>query len=252
MDGTAMTAPWHFGMRYAGKTLDWLPTDTRESYERMVQNPAHREYFAQKGWDQPGAITYRINSNGFRCKEFDENVPSIVALGCSYSIGIGLPLESIWPTLVGNVLGLEVWNLSWAGTSADTCFMQAQYWIPKLKPKLVVMAAPPKHRVDIITENPSLPHETYMPGMVNTITDNAIKQWLTNDRNADLNNARNKLAVKGLCAELKIECLTYDAHDFFARSREEVEYARDYMHAGPLGHKMFSERIINDWRKKHA
>ena len=90
-----------------------------------------------------------------------------------------------------------------------------------------------------------------MPGMVNTITDNAIKQWLTNDRNADLNNARNKLAVKGLCAELKIECLTYDAHDFFARSREEVEYARDYMHAGPLGHKMFSERILDDWRKKH-
>lgn len=245
------TPPWHFGMKYAGQTMEWLPTDTEESYRKLIQEPQHLEYFCQHGWDRPGAITYKINSQGFRSEEFDSSAPSVVTLGCSYSIGIGLPLESIWPTLIGQKLGLTVWNLSWAGTSADTCFMLAQYWIPVLRPKLVVMCAPPKHRVDLITEDPQWPHNTYMPGM-NNITDQAIQQWLINDRNADLNNAKNKLAVQGLCAELGIKCLTYDAHEYFARSREEVEYARDHMHAGPKGHQMFSERILDDWRKKYA
>jgi len=244
---TSCPAPWHFGMQYAGQTLDWLPTDTKESYDRMTQDPAHREYFAQKGWDQPGAITYHINSNGFRSKEF---VPGncLLALGCSYSMGIGLPESEIWPALVGNSLSLDVYNLSWPGASADTCFMLAQYWIPVLRPRLVVFAAPPQHRLDLLDKQD---HTTYMPGQ-DLSHNEFIQKWFTIDRNAELNNKRNKYAVKGLCLEYNISCLTYNAHEYFARSREEVEYARDYMHAGPLGHKMFAERILDDWRKKHA
>lgn len=244
-------APWHFGMKYAGQILEWLPTDTEESYRKLIQEPRHQEHFRQHGWDRPGAITYKINSQGFRSEEFDPVASNVVTLGCSYSIGIGLPLESIWPTLIGQELGLTVCNLAWGGTSADTCFMLAQYWIPRLRPKLVIMCAPPKHRFDLITEDMQLPHNTYMPGMTD-ITDRAIQQWLINDRNADLNNAKNKLAVQGLCAELGIECQTHDAHDYFARSREEIGYARDYMHAGPEGHKIFAERVMDDWRKKHT
>jgi hypothetical protein len=244
-------APWHFGMKYAGQTVEWLPTDTEESYRKLIKEPQHQEHFRRHGWDRPGSITYKINSQGFRSEEFDPNAPSVVTLGCSYTIGIGLPVESIWPTLIGQELGLTVWNLAWGGTSADTCFMLAQYWIPRLQPKLVVMCAPPKHRFDLITEDQQLPHNTYMPGMTD-ITDQAIQQWLINDRNADLNNAKNKLAVQGLCAELGIECQTHDAHGYFARSREEIGYARDYMHAGPEGHKIFAERVMDDWRKKHT
>ena len=243
--------PWHFGLKYAGQTLDWLPTDTKENYDKLIKEPEYWDYFCKQGWDQPGAINYKINSHGFRCDEFDTKQPGLIALGCSYTVGIGLPIEMIWPTIVGKELGLTVWNLAWAGTSADTCFMQAQYWIPKLSPKLVVMAAPPKHRFDLITEDPQLPHQTYMPGMQD-INDKFIQQWFVNDRNADLNNLRNKLAVEGMCTEFGIQCLTYDAHEYFARSREEVEYARDRMHAGPRGHKMLAERILDDWRKKYT
>lgn len=247
MDHANLTAPWHFGMRYASQTLEWLPTDTEDSYNRMMQDPVHREYFAQKGWDRPGAIIYRINSNGFRSKEF-ELVDCVLTLGCSYSMGIGLPETDIWPTLVGNHINLQVYNLSWPGASADTCFMLAQYWIPVLKPQLVVFAAPPLHRFDLLNQTE---HTTYMPGQ-DLPADNFVKTWFTEDRNAKLNNIRNKYAVAGLCAEYNVPCLTYNAHEYFARSREEVEYARDYMHAGPLGHKLFAERIIDDWRKKYT
>lgn len=245
-------APWHFGMKYARQTTSWLPTDTEENFQRLVQNPEYQEYYRRKGWLDSDAITYSVNSNGFRSEEFDPAASSLVSLGCSYTIGIGLPENATWPYLVSQATGLKNYNLAWAGTSADTCFMLASYWLPVLRPEWVVMAAPPKHRFDLITEDRQLPHETYMPGHESgqTETNDFIKNWFLNDRNADLNNSRNRLAVQGLCAELGIKCLTYNAHDWFAKSREEVEYARDRMHAGPLGHRLFAEKIIDDIAKK--
>jgi hypothetical protein len=240
--------PWHSGLSLAGKTLNWLPSDTEESFQKFVQNNEYREYFRSKGWLEPDAITYRINRNGFRSEEFDPQVDSMISLGCSYSIGIGLPENTTWSYLVSDSLKLANYNLAWAGTSADTCFMQAEYWVPILRPKLVVMAAPPKHRFDLVIEQPNLKHQTYLPGAEIGQEDPNIfvKTWFLHDRNADLNNARNRLAVEGLCARLGIRCLTYNAHDWFAKSREEIEYARDRMHAGPRGHQLFAERILND------
>lgn len=243
---------WHFGTYLAGQTLKWLPTDSEESFQRLVQVEEYREYFRSKGWLEPDAITYRINSEGFRSEEFDTQAASVVSLGCSYTIGLGLPEQSTWSYLVAQALSLKNYNLAWGGTSADTCFMLADYWLPILRPKLVVMAAPPKHRFDLITEKVNHNHNTYSPnsGNVGTDTDNFIRTWFLHDRNADLNNARNRLAVEGLCARLDIPCLTYNAHDWFAKSREEVEYARDRMHAGPKGHELFAERILNDFTTK--
>ena len=246
--------PWHFGMmsKYRHQTLKWLPTDTEESFQQLVQNEEYCEYFRNKGWLEPDAITYRINSAGFRSEEFDPQANSVISLGCSYTIGIGLPEQSTWSYLVAQALGLKNYNLAWAGTSADTCFMLADYWLPVLRPKLVVMAAPPKHRFDLVSEKHNHNHDTYMPAseIGGTDQDGFIKTWFLNDRNADLNNARNRLAVEGLCARLGIRCLTYNAHNWFAKSREEVEYARDRMHAGPLGHELFAERILNDFSTK--
>lgn len=238
----------------AGQTLDWMPTDTKERFEDLMNYPPHREYFQAKGWDQPGAITYKINKYGFRCKEFELGSKSIVALGCSYTQGIGLPVETLWPELIGKELGLDVYNLAWGGTSSDTCFMLAKYWLSVLRPSLVVMAAPPKNRFDIIRAAGDPELHTVMPNSWGNEFDNSsiLKHWLTNERNQDLNNAKNKLAVQALCYNLGIPCLTYDAHEYFARSREEVEYARDHMHAGPRGHKLFAERILDDWRKKYT
>jgi hypothetical protein len=245
-------APWQPGKTVANQTLKWLPTDTENTFQQLIQNEEYCEYFRKKGWLEPDAITYRINSNGFRSEEFDPNADSMVALGCSYTIGIGLPEQATWSYLVSQALGLKNYNLAWGGTSADTCFMLADYWLPVLRPKLVVMAAPPKHRFDLISEKINHCYDTYLPAseIGGADQDGFVKTWFLNDRNADLNNARNRLAIEGLCSRLKIRCLTYNAHDWFAKSREEVEYARDRMHAGPLGHKLFAERIVNDFAAK--
>jgi len=253
-DSLPSPPPWHPGVMSAGQTLDWMPTDTKERFDGLMNDDTHREYFCAKGWDKPGAITYKINKHGFRCKEFEIGSKSIVALGCSYTQGIGLPVETLWPELVGKELELDVYNLAWGGTSSDTCFMLAKYWLSVLRPSLVVMAAPPKNRFDIIRAAGRPEIHTMMPNTTEGEFGNDVilKHWMADERNQDLNNAKNKLAVQALCYNLGIPCLTYDAHEYFARSREEVEYARDHMHAGPRGHKLFAERILDDWRKKYT
>jgi len=238
---------WHAGKRLANSTSEWLSSDTPESFARMMRHYEHQQYFAEKGWDQPNAITYQLNSEGFRCEEFNAD-PCIVALGCSYTVGIGLPVESTWPWQVGQVLGLRVVNLAWGGYAADSCFRLAEYWLPKLNPALVVMLAPPVDRVEVLTQKE---HMVYMPtNMPPTASDPFITEWMLNSENSRLNSVKNKLALQQLCKNLHTTCQTYDANIYMADSRERLEYARDYMHAGPRGHRILVEKILNDFASK--
>jgi hypothetical protein len=232
-----------------------LPTDTKESFDQLMQDPGHREYFAKLGWDQPGAITYNINSSGFRCPEFN-NTPCMIALGCSYTLGIGLPIESIWPTLVGNELGLMVANLAWGGNSTDTCFRLAEYWIPKLQPKLVTMLAPPSSRFEILLDqnhNDHRPAEVIMPEANSSAfshSDTFVQHWLLNDENSRLNQLKNCLAIQQLCAQHSVPCLIEKAHDHMYWGREQIGYARDFMHGGPIIHKKIAEKMLNDYQTR--
>ena len=256
-NNTTKHAPWHFGTYHANTSQEWLPTDTKESFDLLMQDPGHREYFARLGWDQPGAITYNINSDGFRCDEFDYETPCMVALGCSFTVGIGLPIDSVWPTVVGKAMGLKVANLAWGGNSSDTCFRMAEYWIPRLKPKLVAMLVPPASRIEILLDKNQhqLPAEVIMPECKSALFDKNdmfIKHWHLNDENSRLNQLKNCLAIRQLCAEQGIPCLIELAHDHMAWSREEIGYARDYMHGGPIIHKRIAEKMLDDWRKKYT
>ena len=250
-------APWHFGTYHANTVQEWLPTDTKENFDRLMQDPAHQKYFGELGWDKPEAITYKINSEGFRCDEFDYETPCMISLGCSFTLGTGLPLDLIWPTLVGAATGLKVANLAWGGNSTDTCFRLAEYWIPKLYPKLVTMLAPPDNRFEILLDANEyrLPADVIMPETDSSLfnqSDVFIKHWHLNDENSRLNQLKNCLAVRQLCAEHNIPCLIERAQDHMQYSREEIGYARDYMHGGPIIHKRIAEKMLNDWRKKHT
>jgi hypothetical protein len=114
LKATCLDIPEHAGKHHVNQTLDWLPTDTKESYEKLIQDPEHLAYFVEQGWDQPGAITYRFNSHGFRADEFDGG-PYMLALGCSFTIGIGLPDQDTWARQTATALGLKCANLGWGG-----------------------------------------------------------------------------------------------------------------------------------------
>lgn len=246
---TGINPPWHFGKPLAGQCLDWLPSDEKGYYDENMKDPEFVKYIQEQGWDQPGAITYQFNSEGFRCEEFDAESDCLVALGCSFTIGIGLPIETVWPSLLGKKLNLKVYNLAWGGISADTCFRLAEYWIPKLKPKLVVMLAPPRNRIELITGNAIPPVKVFMPMNKNKFfneNDNFLKHWWLNDENGLINNKKNLLAIQQIALNYNAIFVSLNADEEMCRSREEVGYARDYMHAGPRGHELVSDKMLKE------
>jgi hypothetical protein len=246
--------PLHFGQPLANQTVDWLPTDTKENYEKLIQDPGHQAYFAQMGWDQPGAITYRFNSHGFRADEFDSG-PYMVALGCSYTVGIGLPDSVTWARQTATALGLKCANLAWGGYSTDSCYRLAEYWVPALQPAYVCMLAPPRSRLELLLDQSvlpvtQLPMEVFMPQSQSSLfnpSDTYLKHWFLNEENARINQRRNILAVRQLCADLNIPCTVYNADDHMWWNRETIGYARDYMHGGPKIHKILADQFVADY-----
>jgi len=249
---TNLIKPYHPGP--VSQEQQWWPTDTPERCQEMMQVPEHREYFARHGWDQPGAITYRFNRLGFRDHSIDADFQphenNLVALGCSFTMGVGLPIKDIWPTLLGAELNLRVCNFGWSGASSDQCFRFAEYWIPELKPRLVVLLNPPRGRYEYFLNERTEQTRTVWPHSDDH--DTFTKKWLSVDANLRLNNRKNSWAIGAVCHSLGIPYLSYEADEWMSRSREIAGYARDYFHAGPEGHRSFTDKILDDWRKKHT
>jgi hypothetical protein len=77
--------------------------------------------------------------------------------------------------------------------------------------------------------------------------DQYLKQWFMADQNAVINQRRNCWAIQAICNKYQIPCIIKHADQEMSRSREELEYARDYMHAGPLGHRLLAEKMLNEY-----
>jgi hypothetical protein len=231
-----------------------MPTDTEEIFKKNLKNPLWSKYFSQQSWID---FTYKINSLGFRGEEFTDQ-KSLVVLGCSHTMGIGLPNELVWPALVGKQLNLPVINLAWGGDAADTCFRLAEYWLPKLNPALVIMLTPPQPRVEVLRMNGRvgqvgqpcrssgvitwLPMKI-IPSLKNL--DDYITNWMLNDENSRLNRVKNERAIKNICDELSVKCMIYQS-DTDLQPTAEISWARDTTHYGPLPHKNLAEKILND------
>jgi hypothetical protein len=242
--------PFHFGQALANQTLEWLPTDSKENYKQLIQDPVHLEYFKCHGWTQPNAILYKINSQGFRCDEFEPDQSCMIALGCSYTMGIGLPVECLWSTILGKKLNLKVYNLAWGGFSADTCYRLARYWIPILRPQLIGMLTPPKTRIELIVNQDNCSFiEIFTPADKSNYfcnTDMFLKHWWVNDQNSVINNEKNTLAIQQLAVQYGAKFVSLRADEEMSRSREELGYARDHMHAGPKGHELVANKMLTE------
>lgn len=247
-----MTEPAHDGKHLAGEILHWLGTDSEASWQRYMQDPEHREYFEQQGWHRSDAITYRINSHGFRGKEFTPGC--VLALGCSYTLGLGLPEFTVWPYQIGNVLGLDVANISWGGYSADTCYRLARYWIPKLQPRVVMFLLPPVTRIELLLAGQLHGRSDFDVFMPHNMLDNDtfLKHWITNSENAELNRERNQRSVQHLCAELAIPCVTQKVEKIMNLATEIVQFARDHMHGGPNGQTLIAQNFLEEYHERYC
>ena len=240
-----MTPPGHTYSNLAGQTTEWFATDCKSRYLDNLKNPQQLQNLQKFGWVD-SHFTYSLNSQGFRAAEFN-NQPGFVALGCSFTQGVGLPNHTVWPSLIADHFALQSWNLGIGGGSMDLCFRLAHHWIPELQPQFVVMLDAPSDRIEI--------HTNYGAENLQSTDHRVGSNWYlmnyyTREENSFWNTQRNLGAIKHLCHTHHIPFYHWNREEWIMGiESERRDLARDLCHAGPNCHRYFADLVINTIEK---
>lgn len=136
----------------ANTTKNWFATDTMDRINSKYQ-----------GAD----ITYKFNSDGYRC---DELQPSdFLFLGCSYSIGVGLPVDDVWAKIIADRHSAPYVNISWPGAGAAYMGRLLAKTIDAIRPKYVIGLFPYNFRMELMLSDGRLGVFTKTSGMINLL-----------------------------------------------------------------------------------
>lgn len=232
--------PTHFYQQFASTTRLWDGTDSEKNFRENCAIEENYKKLNDLGWLEPNVITYKCNSQGFRDDDFDQQ-PAGIALGCSHTMGTGVPVEHAWPSQLQSMLGQKVWNLGIGGAALDTCYRLLEYWIENLNVEFVVCAVPGIARYEVFDNNWSNILSS-MPLEINNL-DWLVgyqKNYLTYDQNSELNRRKNLQAMQHICNKYNIP-FYYDLMEDFA----DAKMARDLMHCGTDTQERLANKFFN-------
>ncbi len=231
----------HIACQYSGQTLTWCATDSLTAFQDNIKT--QKDKLEQLGWLDPEVISYKFNSNGFREEEFDDRVSGI-ALGCSLTSGIGLPLNTVWPSVLSKKLNTKIWNLGVGGAALDTCYRLLDYWIKRLNVKFVICAVPIKTRFEVfINDN----WECVLPQNLrgNDWLSMYSKNYITYSENSELNQHKNLLAMQEICNQHQV--LFY--YDLMQYQLPHAKEARDLMHPGVNSQAWIADKLFENTKE---
>lgn len=238
------SAIWHNGVFQFGKpavekpcaTLNhWQGMDNPEAYHKNMEDPASRKLLEQNNWVD-SVIEYHANSWGFRSNiEYDlVQEPCIVALGCSFTFGVGLHEYQTWPSLLGELLGVRVLNLGMPGHSLDLNSL----WLTLegdavLNPIAVCVLEPPNGRFSWMVQHPVTP-DVYIHQMTEVCRSNPNPRIISNLLlNSLVYSYKNYHTVKAWADRKGVPLLwNRNLSNPYVNS-----FARDLAHFGPEWHQ---------------
>lgn len=234
--------PIHNNSRYANQTTYWSGSDNIIRWQRNMKDPENYQFLKDRGWDTKFSIQYQFNSHGFRCAEFN-NTPVYIALGCSFTEGVGTPVEDTWPWLLSKKLQQPVLNLGVGGSSLDTCFRLLEYYIDKLNIMGVFVLEPPPDRFEIFNRTTPI---TILPSTQLTGDLKIIhRYWAAGKDNTNYNIKKNRLAISALCTNIKLVNLESDK----LYTSFQIDMARDLMHFARLTNQSITDKFFNQFNQ---
>jgi hypothetical protein len=244
----------------ANKEFEWYPTDTVEQYKPFNDYGANLY--------KPGDFTYKFNSDGFRCDEFDlKSELPILFIGCSVTEGIGLPVEHTWSYLLHQEIrkltgkNIPYWNIAQGGAGIDTQ-ASLMYWLSKrIKPTHVFGLLPPFLRREFKHGGPDL--KWWAAGIFDK---SPIDRVFIDQDNCNYESQRSLMLIDSLCKANNSTCdvgyWSYTEEDIkILKDFSEfssIKYApwtprmtdlsRDSIHVGPEYHRQFAKYML--WQAK--
>lgn len=136
-------APWK-----RDNTQLWRSSDEYESFIKIPVDDYKFQYWKDK------EVEYRYNDYGFRTDvDFSQLDRGSIFLGCSFTEGIGLPIEMTWGYKVASALGTPFINLGVAGKGVDTAYRNLLAAVKDFKIDNVFLFIPPLYRQEFIVED---------------------------------------------------------------------------------------------------
>ena len=213
--------------KFANQELDWLGLDSKEQYQWHIET--RKDLLEQNNWID-AKFTYKFNSHGFRCDEFSD-APSAMFLGCSFTQGIGLPIQHTWCYLVAQQLNYHCVNLGVGGGSNDTTFRLAHHWTTKIRPKVIFLLSPFRNRLEVLDKNnPESFYKILNPKTAASGASAFYAQWLMTEDNNILNQEKNIMAIANLAKEQNIKLVVLKADMVIDQITSDS--ARDLSHPG--------------------
>lgn len=207
-------------------TALWQGTDTVKNF---ATNPNAADW-------QNIDIDYRYNPQGFRTHDLKHLLGQSVdvALGCSFTEGIGLPAQQSWPRLIEQHRGLPMLNLGLGGGATDTVARILTNISGLYNIQSVFILWPYQERFELYTTDSVKSIQPY----------NASGHhiWNMDEGVSEQRYQRNKNTVDMLATIHKfsvIELSTRQVTDELIK-----DLARDGLHAGPNTHISLSKIML--------
>lgn len=236
----------------AGQEVTWAFDVERDRFDKAGGHPLYGE----------GDVTYRFNSRGYRCADFDTVADiRILAIGCSYVFGLGVPQAATFPELFAEKLRASVapktvvvWNLGLCGASNDYINRMLYFAVPWLEPHITLINFTHFSRREYITVQDR--YINYLPQYTpsDDVFVDVFRHFdaLTSPPDDQLNFFRNYKAVESLLAERRWIYSYPGSQDVgpvaghldqsrFAGVLQTIDRARDHLHPGPESHRRMAE-----------
>lgn len=220
---TPNTIPYSWNPK--SQSTMWSGTDKLENF---MKNPEKDKWVYSD-------IYYKFNKHGFRTYEFDNLYGKTVdiALGCSFTQGVGLSEKNIWPYFVEQQRPYPLLNLGLGGGATDTVARILTNIYKMFNIDTVFVQWPLYSRFEIYSENEI---QTILPASAEV-----EHTWNMTDSVAVQRFFKNQSIVKSF--EYRI--VEMSPLEFLDEPGIWVDSARDGIHPGVETHKNLAKKFLD-------
>ena len=214
-----------FNWQTKNTELVWSGMDNAET----LANHPQRDFWTKI------AISYKYNAQGFRTYQLEDYLDKTVdiALGCSFTEGVAMPIESVWTSLIEKQTTIPMLNLGVGSGTTDTVARILTNIAPLFKINNVYILWPRIERFEI-----------YYDTWIETIYPmNAQEQhvWAMEQAHAQNRYLKNKQMVKLLAEKYNFSIIEREVNEFFYN---QVDTARDNTHFGYQTNRNVAESFL--------
>ena len=182
-----------------------------------------------------GPVRYNFNKLGYRHSNLEYCGDEILALGDSFTLGLGVNQSDTWPEQLSQLLDYPVLNFSMNGASNDWISRKTELLLKYFRPRCVIIHYSFTHRREN-TRTDWTDAERTLCEPVNTDQQN-VENWQSN---------RNRLIQA--CGDIPlIHTAIVNWHPDAVPGvlvPSQTDWARDRFHYGPNTHRQFATSLL--------